>query len=160
MEEDFSCQKDTQSQQPQEKPFDERLADYREDWTKIVIDLTHKMKEIHTLENMMNEVYIRRQECVEHIAKIQTVLAIISNKYNKEKVARFNNYKMNSQLRYTSDSAINTQVDVDLGDMVFNINILKSHLKAMDETLVTINDIIYGIHDRIQLYSIINGLKF
>ena len=67
---------------------------------------------------------------------------------------------MNSQLRYTSDSAINTQVDVDLGDMVFNINVLKSHLKAMDETLVTINDIIYGIHDRIQLYSIINGLKF
>lgn len=144
----------------EKKSFGDRLADVRSMWTDVIKTLTSRFKDIADVEKLLNEVYIRRQECVEHTSSLQTIHAALERKYNREKVARYLNLKTNAQLRYNSDSAIYAQIDVELEEMVSNIKLLDIHIKAMRETLGTIDDIIYGIRERVKLFEIINSMKF
>lgn len=143
-----------------ERPLEERLTDYRAEWTETIKSLSSKLKEITEISSLLNEIYIRRQECVEHISKLSVVLALVDKQYKREKVTQYNNIKFNSQLRYGSDAAIYAQIDVNVETILQNRDMLEIHIEAMKETLKTIDSIIYGIRERVRIYEIMNGMKF
>jgi hypothetical protein len=61
------------------------------------------------------------------------------------------------QVRYT-DSAINTMLDGDLAENKYLIELFKIHLNQLNEYTNTLDNLIYGITNRIKIEEIIKGI--
>lgn len=140
--------------------IEEKLQNTTERWTNYIRDLNDKMKDLGSLQNLMNMVYVKRQECVEYIGNLDVTFSKLKRAYTIQYAQKYNFYKFQSQLRYSSDAAINTQIQSDLIDITEKKDLIESHLDTMRETLKTINEIIRAVYQRIELYKLINNMKF
>jgi hypothetical protein len=59
-----------------------------------------------------------------------------------------------STFMFTNESAIREQIDAQLSDDKYLIVILESHLGYLDNTIKTIDGIIYAINNRIKIEEI------
>ena len=83
----------------------------------------------------------------------------MSKEYKKQYATRYNSYKVNSQIRYNSDTAINAQIASDLADVTYKLSLLENHAKYMQETIKTIDNLIYAISNRIRIEELIQNVK-
>lgn len=139
-----------------ERQFTEKGAEYQQ----IIKNLSTKLKDITSLEALFNDIYVVRQDCVDYIQKLMFNASKYARIIKRESVERYKFYKMNSQIRYTSDNAINNQIEVDLEAMLMINDLLKTHIHIMEETLININNMMYGIKERVEIYKMLNGMKF
>lgn len=139
-----------------EKSFLEKGEEYQQ----IIQKLSANLKDITKIESLMNDIYVVRQECVEYIQMLMFTLGKYTRSIKRESVKRYQFYKTNAQLRYTSDNAINNQIEVDLEEMYMISDLLKTHIHIMEETLTNINNIVFGIKERVEIYKMLNGMKF
>jgi putative ABC transport system permease protein len=79
--------------------------------------------------------------------------------WKKQYAAKYNSYKVNSQIRYNSDAAINAQIAADLADITYKLTLLENHAKYMQETIKTIDNLIYAISNRIRIEELIQNVK-
>lgn len=151
-----------EQQQAQEKTLEEKLQDTRERWTNIVRDLTAGMKDLPAIEKLLNQVYIKRQECVEYLSSLLVTYGKLQRAHKTMYAQRYNFYKTAAQLRYSNDSAIATQIDAEpqMNDLNEKLDLIRVHVEAMRETLKTIDNLIFGISQRTRIYEMMNGLKF
>jgi hypothetical protein len=149
-------------EQTVEKTLEEKLQDTREEWTTIVKDLTVKMKDLPGIESLLNQVYIKRQECVEYLSNLLVTYGKLQRAHKVMYAQRYNFYKTNAQLRYSNDSAIATQIDAEpeMNDLNEKLDLIRVHVESMRETLKTIDNLIFGISQRTRIYEMMNGLKF
>lgn len=150
------------NQKSNEKTLEEKLQDTREEWTSIVKELTEKMKDLPGLEKLLNQVYIKRQECVEYLSSLMVTYGKLQRAHKALYAQRYNFYKTSAQLRYSNDSAIGTQIDAEpqMNDLNEKLDLIRIHVEAMRETLKTIDNIVFGISHRTKIYEMLNGLKF
>lgn len=65
-----------------------------------------------------------------------------------------------SGIRYTNESAINLQIESQLSAEKESVDLLDNFCKYMKDTISTIDNIIYGINNKIKVFEMMNGLKF
>lgn len=140
--------------------LEEKLQNTREYWTKVIHELNEHMKDLGGLQNLLNRVYSKRQDCVEYLSNLRVVLGKLKLAHKSQYAKLYANYKLNGQLRFSSDSSLNTQIESDLYDINEKINFIATHTEAMIETLKTIDNMIYGISQRIKIYELTNNIKF
>ena len=150
------------TQPQQEKSLEEKLQDTREEWTNIVKEISTKMKDLPGIESLLNQVYIKRQECVEYLSSLMVTYGKLQRAHKVLYAQRYNFYKTSAQLRYSNDSAISTQIDAEpqMNELNEKLDLIRVHVEAMRETLKTIDNLIYGISQRTRIYEMLNGLKF
>lgn len=141
------------------KGMEETLSAKREVWTGDIHNMNQQMRNIAQLPDLLNTVYAKRQDAVDAYYGYLDALSKVNKRYQVEYAKLYNAYKLNAQIRYTSDTAINAQISAELGDMVYLINIMDHHAKYMQETIKSIDNLIYGINNRIRLEELIQGVK-
>ena len=149
-----------EQEQIQEKTLEEKLQDTREEWTTIIKTLSEKMKDLPGIESLMNQVYIKRQECVEYLSNLLVTYGKLQRAHKQQFAQKYNFYKTQSQIRYSNDNAIANQIEADLSDLNEKTDLIRIHVEGMRETLKTIDDLIFGISQRTKIYEMMNGLKF
>ncbi len=130
------------------------------DWLKIITDLNTRMKKIENLPDIQGELFVQRQICVDYYYKVLRMISEQQKQYRPKYAAKYNDYKMRSQIRYNSDAAINAQIQSDLSGLLCDIELMNNHGKYMQETLRTLDDMIYSINNRIQLEKLIKNYDF
>ena len=151
-----------QQQQPPQDPsktIEEFIAVHQEQWTTIVNDLSTKMKSIPDLIELQNLIYAKRQDALDYYFSLLGIISRMSKDYKQKYAQQYNAYKVSSQIRYNSDSAINAQIAANLADLIYQNELLDSHAKYMQETIKTIDSIIFAINNRIKIEDLINGVK-
>ena len=127
---------------------------------KWIEDMNNSLKSIDTVVNLQGVVYTKRQEAVENYYSLAATVATYSKKY-KENSARL--YKEISMMKtaqgsasfmFTTESAIREQIESQLSDDKYLIDIMDSHLGYLDNTIKTIDGIIFAINNRIRLEEI------
>lgn len=126
-------------------------------WKEKVDSLNKLLKKLPDLIDLQTIVYSDRQQCLEYYYSLLNKLADHSKQYKKEYASRYNWYKTQAQIRYASDSAINAQIDADLADYSYNIALLNDLAKYIQETLKTIDNIIYGISNRVKIEELVQS---
>ena len=58
---------------------------------------------------------------------------------------------------YSSDSAIRQQIDGELAEDKYVIQVIDNHVQFLDETIKTIDEINFSIQNRIRVQEIIIG---
>lgn len=140
---------------------EEKLKLLQDKWVDIIKDLNCKMKNLPSLNDLLNEVYSQRQNAVDYYYVLQKLLIKLSIEYKREFARIYNDFKLsgNSGLRYNNETALTTQIEAVLSDQKKNIQLIQSHSEYMKDTIKTIDSIIFGIGQKIKVYEMINGLK-
>lgn len=141
--------------------LEDKLSAFQDKWTDTIKNLNGQMKTLPSLADMMNEVYMKRQDALDIYYGTMKILSARTRDYKAKAAVIYNAIKSGQNgLRYTNESAINIQIEARLSAEKEVIDLLTNFTNFMKETVQTIDNIIFGIKDKIKIYEMINGLKF
>lgn len=140
---------------------EDKLKTIQNKWVDLIKELNSSMKNLPSLDSLLNKIYSERQNAVDYYFVLQKLLIKLSVDYKKEYARIYNDYKVsgNNGIRYNNESSLSLQIESVLSDKKKNIQMIQSHSDFMKETIKTIDNIIYGIGQKIKVYEIMNGLK-
>jgi len=127
------------------------------EWLGIINEMNKKFVSLPLLRELSGELYSQRQIALEYNNELMNRLSTLNKSYRTEYAAKYNYYKAQANIMYKSDSAINAQVLSDLSQTLYKIELLSNFSEFMKETIKTIDDMIYGISNRIRLEELILG---
>jgi hypothetical protein len=147
------------NQEQQDENLEDKFLKKQEEVTNEIVKLNENLKDGVSMHDLLNVIYGVRQRHVEYHHTLMGLMAKLSTKYKKRHAELFNFYKTQSQIKYT-DTAINIQCDACLSDMLQNSALLNTHIKFMEQSIKTIDHMIYGVSQKIELLKLMNGVKF
>lgn len=149
----------TQTTENGKTTLEDYITEHQQKWSDIISSLNNKMKQFADLPELQNEVYAKRQDALDYYHNLLSKISNVSKTYKQQYADLYNKYKTMSQIRYSSESALNAQITSDLRDLICNIELLQNHSKYMLETIKTIDSIIYGITNRIRIEELIRNVN-
>ena len=148
----------------QQKPLTlvDKLAGDRQKWTQEVTELNDMMKTLPKVNELLNVIYTKRQECVDYHTGMEDVIIVQKSQFKQQYNNMFNNIKINgfNGIRYNTDTNIIKCIEGELAESKKIIDMLENHNNYIKETIATLDNLIYGINQKIKLAEILNGLKF
>lgn len=151
-----------QNNNSEPESLEDTLTAQRSKWTKEVESLNEMMKDLPKIDELLNIVYAKRQNCVEYYYAMNNVILKQSKEYKKLYNDMFNNIKINGYngMRFSSDQLIGRQVETELQDRKELIDMLSNQNSFIKDTISTIDNIIFGINQKVKVKEMLNGLKF
>ena len=147
---------DNASNTPEDKAM--KLRQY---WTEEVQKLNTYLKDIPSIDHLINIVYTKRQEVVDNYYASLSVYNKQLRIYKQNYAQLYNNIKSGSNgIRYTSDQSIEKQIDAHLIAQREVLDELKTLTEFLWETVKTIDGIQYAVGHKIKIHEIMNGIKF
>ena len=150
---------DNNEQLNQPATLEDYIAQHQQQWSNVISEMNGMMKKFTDLPDLQMTIYSKRQNALDYYFNLLYQISAMSKEYKKQYAAKYNNYKVNSQIRYNSDTAINAQIASDLADVSYKLTLLENHSKYMQETIKTIDNLIYAISNRIRIEELIQNVK-
>lgn len=148
------------SQQQKPMTFEDKVVELRTTWTAKIEELNGYMKSPATLDHLMNVIFLERQQAVNLYYGTKDTLDKQLRVYKAKYAGLYNQLKQGKNgIRYTNESAIQTQIEAELAQDLVIINELKNLIDFMWETVKSIDGIQYSINNKIKVYEILEGLK-
>jgi hypothetical protein len=135
--------------------IEEYITNTNNTCTEKVKSLSSSMVKIGDIKDMLNALYVERQNAVDYYFSILNKVSDLSAKYKSNYANKYNAVKVSNNIRYSSDTAINAQVSGELSRDIYVMEIMGNHAKFMQETIKTIDSIIYSIQNRIKLEELL-----
>ena len=145
---------------PEEKPkesINEQFERERKEWGDKVAKMNKLMKGIGPLSELMLEVYTERQICLDYHHYLISKLIKINRKYRLKYDERWHFWSFKSQIKYPNETSKGNKIQSELGDIVEIRELLDNHIKFIDKTMGTIDNLIYAIPKRIEIEQITRG---
>lgn len=142
--------------------LEENFAQRRDYWMKWVDEISTHMKSIDGLLVIQSEIYARRQEAVENYHNLSAVLARQTKAYKDRYNEIYNRVRMikipnTPNYVYSTESSLRNQVEGELSQEKYVIDIIENHMSYMDQTIKTIDNMIFNITNRIKIEEIKMG---
>jgi hypothetical protein len=150
---------ETNNEQVQPATLEDYIAQHQQSWSSVITEMNLMMKKFSDLPELQMTIYSKRQNALDYYFNLLHQVSSMSREYKKQYAAKYNSYKVNSQIRYNSDAAINAQIAADLADITYKLTLLENHAKYMQETIKTIDNLIYAISNRIRIEELIQNVK-
>ena len=150
---------DNNEQLNQPATLEDYIAQHQQQWSNVISEMNGMMKKFTDLPDLQMTIYSKRQNALDYYFNLLYQISAMSKEYKKQYAAKYNNYKVNSQIRYNSDTAINAQIASDLADVSYKLTLLENHSKYMQETIKTIDNLIYAISNRIRIEELVQNVK-
>ncbi len=139
--------------------LEDYILEHQQKWSSLIAELNGKMKKFADLPDLQNVIYSKRQDALDYYFGLLSKISYLTRDYKSKYSQKYNYYKTQAQIRYSSEAAINAQIDADLKDDKYQIELLDQHAKYMLETIKTIDSIIYAINNRIRIEELINQVR-
>jgi hypothetical protein len=152
----FNTNSDTSEEKPKES-IDEQFERERKEWGEKIANMNKLMKGIGPVSELMLEVYTERQICLDYHHYLISKLISINRKYRLKYDERWNYWSFISQIKYPNNAALGNKIQSELGDIVEIRELLDNHIKFMEKTTGTIDNLIYAIPKRIEIEQITRG---
>lgn len=151
-----------QPQQQQPISLEDKLTQLQTKWTNEITELNNMMKTLPKLDELLNIIYTKRQEAVDYYHSMNSVILKQTKDYKQEFNTICTSIRMNgvNGIRMQNDTAIAKHAESVLLDKKIAVELLGNHNTYIKETIQTIDNMIYGINQKIKLAEILNGLKF
>jgi hypothetical protein len=139
--------------------LEEYILNHQQKWASLIADLNSKMKNFADLPDLQNVIYSRRQDALDYYFAMLSKISSLAKDYKFKYSQKYNYYKTQAQIRYSSEAAINAQIDSDLRDEKYQMELLEQHAKYMAETIKSVDNLIYAINNRIRIEELIRQVK-
>lgn len=135
------------------------FAQRREYWMRWVDDMSTLVKSMDGILTLQSEIYARRQEAVENYHNLSATLARQTKAYKEKYNDVYNRVRMikipnTPDYVYSKETSLRNQVEGELAQEKYIIDIIENHISYMDQTIKTIDGLIYNITNRIKIEEI------
>jgi hypothetical protein len=143
-----------EEQQPTDfaKMFDRERAEWKE---KIQVISLH-IKSIKTVAEAQVDLFSTRQTLLEYSYKLAQIISKLSTKERKEKAKKLKEYTESKDIRYGSNEKTSL-IEGDLAELRERMELVEGHRKYIDQTVQTVDHMLYGIRQRIALEDYLRG---
>jgi molybdopterin converting factor small subunit len=146
----------------QQKTLEELFKERREYWMSWTDRFASMLNDIQNIPTLQSEIYARRQEAVENRYSLSAAIATKTKEFNVKQSSLYSKLRLmkipnTPNYMYSSDSAIRQQIDGELAEDKYVIQVIDNHVQFLDETIKTIDEINFSIQNRIRVQEIIIG---
>ena len=117
-------------------------------WKEKIDNMSRVFSNFRKLEDIQVIIYSERQVLIEYRSKISTSKIKVEAKISKAKKEAYEIFKSSNLLLKTYND-IKIFIDAELADQVKHFKLLEMHVDYINETLRTLDGIIYGIKNKI-----------
>lgn len=140
----------------EKQDFKARFDEERSEWKEKIEVLALHMKDIKTLAKAQVDLFSQRQVLLEYSYKLAGIVSKLNSKYRVEKSQKLKHYSENHDVRYGSNEK-NVLIEGDLTQISEKIELVEGHRKFIDQTVQTIDHMLYGVKQRIALEDYLRG---
>lgn len=140
--------------------LEDALLQLRGKWSKRVKALTRKLGDFEELIDLQYAVYNLRQDAVDYYYYMLGIYQKQYKEYSRQYKDMFVAYKTQNSVRYSSESVISNLVEGELSQEKYTIKLLDNQVGFMRETVKTIDNIIFGIKNRIDIQKMNKEMEF
>ena len=136
--------------------FEER----RSYWMQIVSGMNERLLRMDDLTALQGEIFTRRQEAVENYHNLSATLAKKVKTYKENSAQKYKEIRLlkvapgSSSYMFSTEGSIREQIESMLSSDKYLIDIMENHMNYLDNTIKTIDGIIYSINNRIKVEEI------
>jgi hypothetical protein len=143
-----------EEQQPTDfgKMFERERAEWRE---KIQVISLH-IKNIKTVAEAQVDLFSTRQTLLEYSYKLAQIISKLSTKERQMRAKKLKEYTEGKDIRYGSNEKT-TLIEGDLAELSEKMQLVEGHRKYIDQTVQTVDHMLYGIRQRIALEDYLRG---
>jgi len=134
------------------KVFESERAEWRE---KIQV-ISLSLKNIRTVAEAQIELFSTRQILIEYSFKLASIISKLSSRERQERAKKLKEYQENKDVRYGSNET-KILIEGDLAEITQKIELVEGHRKFMDQTVQTVDHMLYGIKQRVSLEEYLRG---
>lgn len=134
------------------KMFERERAEWKE---KIQIISLH-IKDIRTVAEAQVDLFSTRQTLLEYSYKLAQIISKLSTKERQMRAKKLKEYSEGKDVRYGSNEKT-TLIEGDLAELIEKMQLVEGHRKYIDQTVQTVDHMLYGIRQRIALEDYLRG---
>lgn len=136
--------------------FESQFQEEREEWTERIRELSVRMRNIREIGEVQVELYSDRQKLLEYAFKLGQALGKLNSTYRGDKKNKMIYYSEEHNTRYGSNEKTHL-IDGDLSEIKYRIDLVDNHTSFMNETIKTVDHMLFGIKARISLEEFMRG---
>jgi len=153
----FEVQTDPKEPDKPKETLETRFAKERIEWTGKIKDMSDRMKDIFKVSELMVDIYTERQRAVEYYHYLISIFKKVSRAYTKEWSEKYQHYSFKSQVRFPNERTKELQILSEMSDIVEKREEIENHAKFINNTIGTIDNLIYGIKYKVEIEQISRG---
>jgi hypothetical protein len=128
----------------------------REEWKEKIQVVSLNLKDIKTVAKAQIDLFGYRQTLLEYSFKLAGIVTKLNSRYRLEKSNKLKDYSERTDVRYGSNEKT-VLIEGDLTLITEKIELVESHRKFMDQTVQTVDHMLYAIKSRIALEDYLRG---
>jgi len=136
--------------------FNKIFEKERFEWRESVQVLAIQMKDIKTVAKAQVDLFGQRQILLEYSYKLASIITKLNSRLSSEKAKKLREYSERTDVRYGSTEK-NVLIEGDLTEITEKIDLVEGHRKFIDQTIQTVDHMLYGIRQRIALEEYLRG---
>jgi len=128
----------------------------RTEWREKIQAIALKLKDIRTVAPAQVELFSTRQVLIEYGFKLAQIISKLSTKERQKRAVKLKEYTEKRDVRYNS-TEMKTLIESDLSEITEKMELVEGHRKYVDQTVQTVDHMLYGIKQRIALEEYLRG---
>ena len=128
----------------------------RAEWKEKIQIISLNLKSIRTVAEAQIELFSTRQILLEYSYKLASIISKLGTKERKERAKKLREYQESKDVRYGANET-KTMIEADLAEITQKIELVEGHRKFLDQTIQTVDHMLYGIKSRIALEEYLRG---
>jgi hypothetical protein len=143
-------------QQEQDNEFEKQFAEERSNYTNLIRSLSIRMNNIREIAEVQVDLFSERQRLLERAHSLGSVLGKLNKKLRKDRGDRMRHYSEMTQVRYGSNEKT-PLIESDLTEIKSRIEMVDNQMGFINETIKTVDHMLYGVKFRISLEEYRSG---
>ncbi len=128
----------------------------RSEWKEKIQVISLSLKSIRTVAEAQVELFSSRQILLEYSYKLAQIVSKLTSKERQARSAKLREYTTNTDVRYGSNET-KVLIESDITEILEKIQLVEGHRKFIDQTIQTVDHMLYGIKSRIALEEYLRG---
>lgn len=151
-------QPETSSEDKTEKEsLEDKFSRERIEWSSKIKKMSSSFSDVVKTGELMTEVYTERQLALEYYHYLISILIKLNKKYNQVYSEKWKFYTYQGNERFPNETQKTARIIAELADLKEKRELLDNHSKFMDGTVKNIDNLIFGIKNKIEFTQIGRG---
>jgi hypothetical protein len=128
----------------------------RAEWREKIQVISLNLKSIKTVAEAQIELFSTRQILLEYSYKLASIISKLGTKERHERASKLREFQVSKDVRFGANET-KTMIEADLSEITQKIELVEGHRKFLDQTIQTVDHMLYGIKSRIALEEYLRG---
>lgn len=128
----------------------------RAEWKEKIQVISLGLKNIRTVAEAQIELFSTRQILLEYSYKLASIISKLGTKEKQERAKKLREYQENKDVRYGANET-KTLIESDISEIIQKIELVEGHRKFLDQTIQTVDHMLYAVKSRIALEEYLRG---